>query len=231
MKLSVIAPLALLVISLSFSSPSGAAGGGGGGGSGGGSVTSRPGSRSPGEIAESRYRRGLRSRDKALDFEAKAKKKDESWFGKRPSERAVDSWNDAVGFYQEAIEQRPRFYEAYSDLGYAYRKLGDYSASLAAYDRALRFQPDYVQAIEYRGEAYLRLLRLEDAQAAYMRLFVLDRQLADQLLANMTLWVSEVEAAEEGLSPSRLKAFRTWVGERAQLAGQTGGDLSDARPW
>ncbi len=233
-KLWLIVSLTLLVSSLGLSQPSWAAGGGGGGGGsvgGGGSATSGRVTRDPEDIAQSRYKRGLRARDAALKLEAKAQKKDKSWFGKRPSEKAVDKWNDAVRFYQEAIEQKPRFYQAYSDLGYAHRKLGDYRASISAYDKALRIEPGSVQAIEYRGEAHLRLLRLGDAQAAYMRLFALDRPLADQLLASMTTWLSETEGPVEGLSPNRLKAFRKWVSEREQLARQTGADLSDSRSW
>ena len=228
-KLWSIVSLTLLVSSLGLPQLSSAASGGGGG-SAGDSAT-RPATRDPEDIAQSRYRRGLRARDAALKLEAKAQKKDKSWFGRRPSEKAVDKWHDAVRLYQDAIEQKPRFYQAHSDLGYAYRKLGDYRASIAAYDKALRIEPGYVQAIEYRGEAHLRLLRLGDAQAAYMRLFALDRPLADQLLASMTTWLSETDGPVEDLSPNRLKTFRKWVSEREQLARQTRGDLSDSRPW
>lgn len=233
-KLWLIVSLTLLVSSLGLSQPSWAAGGGGGGvGIGGDMGSARSGRdvRDPEDIAQSRYRRGLRARDAALRLEAKAQEKDESWLGKRPSEKAVDRWTDAARFYREAIEQKPRFHEAYSDLGYAHRKLRQYRASIAAYDKALRLEPDYVQAIEYRGEAYLRLLRLGDAQAAYMRLFTLDRPLANQLLASMTTWLSEQAPSVEGVSPSRLKRFREWVGEREQLARQTGGDLFSSRAW
>ena len=65
------------------------------------------------------------------------------------------SWASAIESYQEAVAKKPDFYQAYSDMGYAYRKTGDYEKSLAAYDKALQINPEYPQALEYVGEAYL----------------------------------------------------------------------------
>jgi len=207
-----------------------AAGGGGGGGSmGGGSMggsTARP--KSPEEIAQTRYAKGLKLRDRALAFEEKARVKDESWVGKKPSEKAIDAWNEAIEAYQEAIAKKPGFHEAYSDMGFAHRKLGDYEKSLAAYDRALALRADYSPAIEYRAEAYLRLGRLDDAKEAYVRLFALDRPLADQLMATMKSWA---ESGDENVPAAELDSFRSWLQEREQMAGQVGGDVSDARSW
>ncbi len=233
------APLALLVLGLVWSlpAPSFAAGGGGGGGMSGGSfgggTSSKPAKpKTPEELAQQSYERGLKHRDSALGYEEKAATSDKSWFGKPPSEKAVDQWKEAVEDYEMAIERKSSFYEAQSDLGFALRKLGDYDKSLAAYDRALELKPDYTPAIEYRGEAYLKLLRLEDAKEAYMRLFVLDRPLAAQLMENMQSWLGELgDGPVEGLSSEDLDAFRAWISERSELAAQSGQDVSDARAW
>jgi len=213
-----------------------AAGGGGGGGMSGGSMgsgTSAPAKpKTPEELAQQSYERGLKHRDRALGYEEKARVSDKSWFGKLPSEKAVDQWREAVEDYEQAIEKRDDFYEAHSDLGFARRKLGEWNESLEAYDRALALKSDYSPAIEYRGEAYLKLGRLSDAKDAYMRLFTLDRPLADQLMGTMKAWIGEVgEEPVEGLSGEELTAFRAWVEERAQLASQAGSDVSDARSW
>jgi tetratricopeptide (TPR) repeat protein len=55
-------------------------------------------------------------------------------------------------------------------LGYAWRKLGDYDQSLAAYATALELNPRNRGALEYLGEAYLDLRRYDDARAVMMRL-------------------------------------------------------------
>jgi len=199
-------------------------------GSSSGGSPSRP--KTPLELAQQSYERGLKHRDRALGYEEKAKVSDKSWFGKIPSEKAVDEWREAVEDYEAAIENKGNFYEAYSDLGFARRKLGDYEKSLEAYDKALVFKADYTPAIEYRGEAYLKLLRLSDAREAYMRLFVLDPPLAKQLMDSMKDWLAEIgDAPVEGLSAEDLDTFRSWVQEREQLAGQAGADVSDARSW
>jgi len=232
-------PLTLLVLGLVWMVPQAgfASGGGGGGGMsggsfGGGSMGSPAKPKTPEELAQQSYERGLKNRDNALGYEAKAAKSDTSWFGKLPSEKAVDSWKDAVENYEMAIERKSNFYEAYSDMGFALRKLGDYDKSLAAYDKALELRPDYTPAIEYRGEAYLKLGRLDDAKGAYMRLFVLDRPLAAQLMETMQGWLTELgEGQVDGVSADQLSQFKAWVSERSQLAGQTGQDVSDARSW
>lgn len=198
---------------------------------GGSSSMSSPKPKTPEQIAQSRYERGLRARDKALGYEKRAAESDTSWFGKIPSEKAVDQWEYAVASYEDAIEQKPRFYQAYSDMGYALRKLGRYDESIAAYDRALRIRSDYAPAIEYRGEAYLRLLRLSDAKDAYMRLFQIDRELAAELMESMTSWLADHPGDIDGLDAAELQAFRGWVRERADLAGQAGGEAGGARGW
>ena len=114
-----------------------------------------------------------------------------------------------------------RFYQAYSDLGFALRKTGDYAAALETYDHAISLAPTYSPALEYRGEAYLALDRVEDAKKAYMALFPGDRGRADELLAAMKGWVEKRRAEPGTLTPDAIREFSHWVDQRAELAGQT----------
>ena len=55
----------------------------------------------------------------------------------------------------EAVREKPWHDNAYSLLGFAHRKLGDFDTSLAHYDKALTLNPHNREALEYLGEAYL----------------------------------------------------------------------------
>src|SRR3954470_20829945 len=56
---------------------------------------------------------------------------------------------------ERAVKNDPQLFQAYSELGFTYRKMGKFKESLEAYDRSLSIQPDYTPALEYRAEAYL----------------------------------------------------------------------------
>ena len=147
---------------------------------------------------------------------AKLRKKIDKEYG-----RAVDDYEDAVGHY-------PRFYQAYSSLGYALRKLGQYEESLAAYNQSLEINPYYDEAIEYRGEAYLGLNRLDEAKGAYMELFQSDRVLAEQLMAAMLSWVAARRDDADGLDTAVVEQFAEWVEQRNELASYVQPINSDA---
>ena len=69
-----------------------------------------------------------------------------------------------------AESRRPWHDNAWTRLGFAYRKLGRYDDSLAAYGKALELNPHHRQAIEYPGKAYMTLDRLGDARQMLVRL-------------------------------------------------------------
>lgn len=85
-------------------------------------------------------------------------------------------WPRVVELMSEVVEARPWHDDAYTRLGFAYRKLGDYERSLEAYDRALELNPHHRGALEYLGEAYLELDRPDDARRLLDRLEVACRR-------------------------------------------------------
>jgi len=217
--------------------PTFASGGGGGGGMGGmggsssGPATVKPKKpKTPEQIAQSRYEAGLSARDKAMEYERKAKEGAKGWFGGDYATSAAEEWKEAIAAYEEAVAKKPTFHEAYSDLGYARRKTGDYTSSLAAYDKALELSPDYAPALEYVGETYLALNRVSNARDTYMKLFGVDRKLAKELMEAMAAWAKTAQPSD-ALTSEELEGFRSWVTERQQLAMQLGDSVADARGW
>ena len=195
---------------------------------GGGSSMKRGATQTPEQRAQASYKSGRKARDKALEAEKKLAASPEAGFWHDRYARAVKkSWAEAMASYRAAIASKPDFFEAYSDLGYAYRKIGDYDRSLAAYGRALEINPEYPNALEYLGEAYLKLGRLDDLKSTYMKLFSHDRELAAVLMKAANEWL---DTQPGSLSAEELDAFRQWVAERKQLAEQVG-ETAQARAW
>lgn len=176
---------------------------------------------SPQEEAILHYNRGLEEKEKAWNLEEEAAAADSESQRQKLLAKAQKAYQRAIAEQRSATAGNPRLYQAFSELGYALRKTGDYEASLEAYNRALELEPDYGQAIEYRAEAYLGLNRLEEAKQAYIALFNQDRDLADELLAAMRRWV-EAKRSEPGeLSPEAVAEFADWLEQREEIAGQT----------
>ena len=175
----------------------------------------------PREIAKEDYNRALKYRDKAWEYEAKAKSGGDKEREKY-EKKAAKEYEKALKALRKSVTNDPRLYQAHSSLGYVLRKTGDFENSLAAYNRALEINPSYTEAIEYRAEAYLGLNRLAEAKDAYMELFRTDRKRAAELMTAMQAWVDERQADPSGVDEQVIADFGGWVAERATLAEQTG---------
>jgi tetratricopeptide (TPR) repeat protein len=177
-------------------------------------------SMTPEEMARGAYNSGISHKDKGLKLELKAaaeQAKDQT----KDLEKAKSEYEKSLKDFKKAADLAPSLYQAYNGMGFAYRKIGDYTKSLEMYDKALALQPGFPDAIEYRAEAYLALNRVDDAKQAYLELFASDRKQADILMKAMTDWVSGRHADPAGVDPSALSAFEGWIKERSALAGQT----------
>ena len=173
--------------------------------------------KTPEEVGKEYYNLGLQHRDKAWGYEDKAKAATSDAEREKMKGKAWKQYQKSIKLFENATQKIPTFHQAYSGLGYALRKTGEFESSLAAYNRALELAPFYGEAIEYRAEAYLGLGRLDEVKDAYMYLFEKERALADELMEAMQAWVKE----PGDVPADKVEAFATWVKERAELADQT----------
>jgi tetratricopeptide (TPR) repeat protein len=193
-----------------------AAGGGGGGSFGGGSSSSGGGDRSAADakMAARKFERAKRHLDDAKEAEAKLESVTDADDREDLQDDIKDHYEDARDELKGVVKKQPQSYAAWSELGFAQRKLGKFEDSLEAYDKAIGAKPGYTPAIEYRGEAYLELGRLGDARAAYDKLTTLDGELADMLLAKMQRWVlRQKETPSNGVTPEALAEFESWLSQ------------------
>jgi tetratricopeptide (TPR) repeat protein len=186
----------------------------------------------PADQAAAAYNQGIESRDKAWELEEQAAASTDAKQSSKLEQKAQKEYAKAIRAFRSATEADPRMYQAFSSLGYALRKTGQYEESLAAYNQALEIQPDYAEAIEYRAEAFLGLNRLDEVKEAYMQLFREDRERAAELMSAMQQWVEQRQTDPAGLDSRVLEDFSAWVRDRAEVSGNTASvEQSATRAW
>ena len=188
-------------------------------------ASSAPSTQSPKQTARANYESGERRLDSAAKLAAEVKAAPDAAAAEKKNGKLKKTLEGAVADFQRAVKDDPMLYQAYSELGFALRKLGRHDESLAAYDTALDLQPNYSPAIAYRAEAYLELNRVEDAKKAYALLYNGDRERADVVFAAMQTWVATHQddpAAQE---------FAKWVEQRSALHQTPPATSASIRTW
>jgi len=176
--------------------------------------------RDPIAEADEHYNSGLLLRDRAWKLEKEAAAASDEQRTKLET-KIQKSFKRAIREFQSATRKNPEHFQAFSSLGYALRRTGQWKDAIAAYNQSLSLEPNYVEAIEYRAEAYLGLNRVEEAKEAYVKLFGMDRKRADELMEAMKAWIETRRREPGDVDSATVEDFASWVSERAALAGQT----------
>ena len=95
------------------------------------------------ELSESLYRTGLES----------------LWLG---------NYDNAVGYFENAVNKNPRRAEAWIQVGYCKVKQGKNQEAIKAYQQAIQLKPDNAEAHNKLGDAYYYAGRLREAIESYM---------------------------------------------------------------
>ena len=98
--------------------------------------------KSKGDVAESLYRTGL----------------DSLWLG---------NYDNAVGYFETAVNKNPKRADAWVQVGYCKVKQGKNQEAIRAYTQALQLRPDDVEILNKLGDAYYYAGRLSDAIDSY----------------------------------------------------------------
>lgn len=184
-----------------------------------------------GQRALEHYHKGLEHQQRAWDYEERAAAATKEKDRRKHLKKARKEFDKAIAQQQSAVKVNPRLHEAFSSLGYAYRKIGDYTRSLTAYDQALSLAPEYAEAIEYRAEAYLGLNRVADAQQAYEWLFLHDPEKAGTLLVAATEWIQERRENSMDITVEVIEAMEAWVLAKETTASELTDEHEKASEW
>ena len=90
-----------------------------------------------------------------------------------------DQLDEAIKFYERALQLRPNYAEALCALGAALKTSNRLDEAIAHYEQALAIRPNYVQAYFNRGSALREAGRQPEAIASYQRVLELQADHAD----------------------------------------------------
>ena len=184
----------------------------------------------PEQEAVNLFNDGTAYQEKAAKHEKEAAAETDSGKRAKLEGKAKDKHEDAVKKFVKATEKNPNMFQAWGSLGYSYRKIGNYPASLEAYNKSLAIEPRYTPAMEYRAEALLALNQIDEVKTVYMALFQADRPRANELTAAIDKWLEKRKTDPAGLDPARLEEFAKWAEQRKQLASQVSSLSSPEKP-
>ncbi len=115
----------------------------------------------------------------AKEKRAKANK----YFTIAKQDQDKSEYKQAIKNYKKTIKIDNKYAEAYSNLGYCYRKTQDYDRALNSYKKALQIDPKLAPAHEYIGEAYAELGKFDKAEEHLAILKTIDLEDAEELEA------------------------------------------------
>jgi tetratricopeptide (TPR) repeat protein len=182
---------------------------------------STPAADKPDAAARKAFNAGVKSLNRAREFEAVAAKATNPDKRADALDKVSDAYGRALDQFTEVLRNKGDMVEAWSNVGYVHLRLGAFNESIDDYNHALALKPDLLEAVEHRGEAYMGFDRLDNAKAAYMDLFNHARPLADQLMMSMQKWLESHRAAPNGMRAADIESFAKWVQERDGIAKQT----------
>lgn len=87
--------------------------------------------------------------------------------------------DEAIGSYQEALERKPQFFEAWLNLGAAYQKQNRLREATACYDEALKLDPENAEVFSNLGTVLNKLRHFDDAAECYRKAISLKPDFAE----------------------------------------------------
>ncbi|MEG4283603.1 tetratricopeptide repeat protein [Microcoleus sp. A006_D1] len=92
-----------------------------------------------------------------------------SYFDAANKLKQEGKFEEAIASYRSAIEENPKFYWSYHNLGEVLAKLGRWDEAVNAYSHAVELNPNAAWSYCNQGEAFVKLGRLDEAIACCER--------------------------------------------------------------
>ena len=125
-------------------------------------------------------------------------------------ENAKDNAKKAKKLFERSIDRAGRalefdknYFEAWNLQGFAWRNLGKYDKSVAAYEQCLAIAPDYAPAREYYGQA---LLESGDRKGAEEQLAYLKKLNSEEHVKLLEAALAATPAVDEKAKAEKAKA-------------------------
>ena len=150
--------------------------------------------------ATEKYNNGVKHMDKAKQYDRQGDSLFAFNYRATSEDKARKEYDKAVKDFQKATSLDTTMVEAFNNLGYCLRKLGELEESLEAYNNALAIDSLYPLAREYRGELFLALSEIEKARHDLSILKQIDSPYADTLSRSIDFFVLN-QAVKKSLKP------------------------------
>jgi tetratricopeptide (TPR) repeat protein len=117
------------------------------------------------------------------------------------------NYKEASKSYEKTVRADPKYAEAWSNLGYTYRKQGYFNKAVKAYKKAIKLDPNLAEAHEYLGEAYAEMGKFELAENELEIL----RELGSDEAYELEEVIAEMEAKQSNESHKKnIKEKEDW---------------------
>lgn len=103
--------------------------------------------------SSSKSESAVQKRERANEYFEEGQKLQEKW-----------NYKQAAKKYERAIKIDATYAEAYSNLGYCYRKMGKFDEAVRCYKNAIKLKPELAEAHEYLGETYAEMGKFDLAE-------------------------------------------------------------------
>jgi Flp pilus assembly protein TadD len=97
----------------------------------------------------------------------------------------MGQYQDAVSEFETVLQIDPTEANALRELGASYYKLKQYPKALAAVQQSIRLKPDNPSTVRTLGFIYVKMGKKEEALEAYKTLLTLDKEMAQELHAEI----------------------------------------------
>jgi tetratricopeptide (TPR) repeat protein len=101
----------------------------------------------------------------------------------------------SIPIYDKILEKRPNDNETYTNRGYAYLRLNQFSRAIEDFSKALELNPKDVNAISDRATAYFKAKEVDLAKKDYEKLMEFDQKQANFGLGNIATYYHKWQEA------------------------------------
>jgi tetratricopeptide (TPR) repeat protein len=113
------------------------------------------------------------------------------------------NYDDAIAYYQKAIDEKSDYTDAWSNMGHCYRmKAKEELAKCGkAYAKAVKYNPQHVGALEYQGEYFVMVGQLMSAYRNYQTLQKLNTDEAAKVKDQLDTLLNEAKTVLKIYTP------------------------------